>query len=165
LDVPALDSEDLLYNYVPTEWVCITFVVLFSLSTGKLLSDLHFSCGARPLHCAFLFRYSHACRASDPFPLMVAIPDRCCLRNYRNNRVEWPIVVQQEPLPAHAVPYAVRLCRSSSAFTVTLSMKRDRISTTIMAPSFLIAANFIILGRITRRLGPQFCRLSPLHCE
>ena len=117
-----------------------------------------------PFTAPFFF-VSHACRASDPFPLMVAIPDRCCLRNYRNNRVEWPIVVQQEPLPAHAVPYAVRLCRSSSAFTVTLSMKRDRISTTIMAPSFLIAANFIILGRITRRLGPQFCRLSPLHCE
>jgi hypothetical protein len=31
--------DDLPYNYVPTEWVCITFVVLFSLLTSKLLSD------------------------------------------------------------------------------------------------------------------------------
>jgi len=38
-----------------------------------------------------------------------------------------------------------------------------QISTTIMAPTFLIAANFIILGRITTRLGPQFCRLSPVQ--
>ncbi|KAI0255341.1 RTA1 like protein-domain-containing protein [Lactifluus subvellereus] len=36
-----------------------------------------------------------------------------------------------------------------------------QISTTIVAPTPLVAANFIILGRITRRLGPQFCRLSP----
>lgn len=31
--------DDLPYNYVPTEWVCIVFVVLFSLLTSKLLSD------------------------------------------------------------------------------------------------------------------------------
>ncbi|KAI0255331.1 RTA1 like protein-domain-containing protein [Lactifluus subvellereus] len=36
-----------------------------------------------------------------------------------------------------------------------------QISTTIVAPTPLVAANFIILGRITRRLGPLFCRLSP----
>ncbi|KAI0255352.1 RTA1-like protein [Lactifluus subvellereus] len=34
-------------------------------------------------------------------------------------------------------------------------------ATTIVAPTPLVAANFIILGRITRQLGPQFCRLSP----
>ncbi|KZV88175.1 RTA1-domain-containing protein [Exidia glandulosa HHB12029] len=36
-----------------------------------------------------------------------------------------------------------------------------QISTTIMSPTFLVAANFIILGRIINILGPQYSRLSP----
>ena len=32
----STNKDDLPYNYVPTEWVCITFVALFSLSTSKL---------------------------------------------------------------------------------------------------------------------------------
>lgn len=31
---PKVDSN---YNYVPTEWICITFVVLFSLTASKYL--------------------------------------------------------------------------------------------------------------------------------
>ena len=42
---------------------------------------------------------------------------------------------------------------------------RGRISTTILAPTPFIAASFIILGRITKRLGPQYCRLSFKWCE
>ncbi|KZV91661.1 RTA1-domain-containing protein [Exidia glandulosa HHB12029] len=37
-----------------------------------------------------------------------------------------------------------------------------QISTTIMSPTFLVAANFIILGRIIRLLGPHYSRLSPI---
>lgn len=37
-----------------------------------------------------------------------------------------------------------------------------QISTTILSPTFLVAANFIILGRIINLIGPQFSRLSPL---
>jgi len=36
-----------------------------------------------------------------------------------------------------------------------------QISTTIISPTFLSAANFIILGRIVTIVGPQFSRLSP----
>jgi len=35
-----------------------------------------------------------------------------------------------------------------------------QMSTTILAPTPFIAANFIILGRIIQRLGPQYCRLT-----
>ncbi|EJD50216.1 RTA1-domain-containing protein [Auricularia subglabra TFB-10046 SS5] len=36
-----------------------------------------------------------------------------------------------------------------------------QIVTTINAPTFLVAANFIVLGRVVRLLGPQYSRLSP----
>jgi len=35
------------------------------------------------------------------------------------------------------------------------------VTSLIIAPTFLVAANFIILGRIIRRLGPQYSRLTP----
>lgn len=39
-----------------------------------------------------------------------------------------------------------------------------RITTTIIAPTPLVAANFIILGRIISRLGSRYSRLSPKWC-
>jgi len=36
-----------------------------------------------------------------------------------------------------------------------------QITTTIIAPTFLIAANFIILGRLIRNIGTQYSRLKP----
>lgn len=40
-----------------------------------------------------------------------------------------------------------------------------RISTTIIAPTPLVAANFVILGELIRRMGPQYSRLSPMWCK
>ncbi|KAI0094861.1 RTA1-domain-containing protein [Irpex rosettiformis] len=37
-----------------------------------------------------------------------------------------------------------------------------QITTTIIAPTPLVAANFVILGEIIARLGPQYSRLSPM---
>ncbi|KAI0093552.1 RTA1-domain-containing protein [Irpex rosettiformis] len=37
-----------------------------------------------------------------------------------------------------------------------------QISTTIIAPTPLVAANFVILGELIRRMGPQYSRLSPM---
>ena len=41
----------------------------------------------------------------------------------------------------------------------------DRIATLIIAPTFLIATNFVILGKIIGFLGPQYCRMSQKKCE
>jgi hypothetical protein len=40
-----------------------------------------------------------------------------------------------------------------------------RAVTLIIAPTHLVAANFILLGRFVRRLGPQYSRLTPKRCE
>lgn len=39
-----------------------------------------------------------------------------------------------------------------------------RITTTIISPTPLLAANFIILGRVISLLGPEYSRLSPKWC-
>ena len=40
-----------------------------------------------------------------------------------------------------------------------------RAATLVVAPTPLVAANFILLGRFIRRLGPQYSRLTPKRCE
>jgi RTA1 like protein len=40
-----------------------------------------------------------------------------------------------------------------------------RVTTLVVAPTLLIAANFILLARVIRRLGPQYSRLTPKLCE
>lgn len=41
---------------------------------------------------------------------------------------------------------------------------RYRITTTIIAPTPLVAANFLVLGELIKRLGPQYSRLRPAWC-
>ncbi|KAH9977085.1 RTA1 like protein-domain-containing protein [Lactifluus volemus] len=78
------------YNYIPSEWASITFLVLFGLST--------FLCGFLELMAGVL-DYGRA--------------------------------------------------------------KMPRVTTLVVAPTLLVAANFILLGRVIRRLGPQYSRLTP----
>jgi len=111
--------DDLPYNYVPTEWVCIVFVVLFSLLTT--------------IHAVQAFRF----RIWWLFPTVVV----CGI----TETIGWSGRLWSSKSPNLRTPFLMQ------------------ISTTIMAPTFLIAANFIILGRITNRLGPQFCRLSAVQ--
>jgi RTA1 like protein len=40
-----------------------------------------------------------------------------------------------------------------------------RLKTLVVAPTLLLAANFILLGRVINRLGPQYSRLTPKLCE
>jgi hypothetical protein len=45
------------------------------------------------------------------------------------------------------------------------SSRLNRITSTIIAPTPLIAANFILLGQVITIIGPQFSRLPPRLCE
>ena len=67
-----------------------------------------------------MFRDSRACPASDPLPLVVVVPDRRSLRLARNDRLEWPIMVKQEPVPTQGVYHAVRVS-ANQLRTVTLT--------------------------------------------
>ncbi|TCD70330.1 hypothetical protein EIP91_003959 [Steccherinum ochraceum] len=61
---------------------------------------------------------------------------------------------------AEIIGWAARLWSSKNP--TALNPYLMQIVTTIIAPTPLIAANFVILGELIRRLGPKYSRLSPM---
>ncbi|KZT61016.1 RTA1-domain-containing protein [Calocera cornea HHB12733] len=105
------------YGYVPTLYVCILYVVLFSLST-----------------------LAHSVQAARA-------------------RLWWLFPTIVAGGLAEVIGWAGRLWSSKSVDNLNPFLMQ--ITTTIMAPSFMTAANFLILGIIISRLGTQYSRLSP----
>jgi len=101
------------------------FVALFSLSTSEpqvAPDGISFFLLRNEAHSRGMgVRGSRACLASDPLPLVVVVPDRHSLRLARNDRLEWPIVVKQEPAPTQGVYHAVLRVSSNQLRTVTLT--------------------------------------------
>ncbi|KAG8927881.1 hypothetical protein FRC02_007633 [Tulasnella sp. 418] len=114
---PAQPSKIGPYNYEPTTWICITFVVLFSL-TG----------------------IGHLGQAIYP-------------------RIWWLIPTMVLCGLAEVIGWAARLWSSydPQAFDPFLI----QMTTTIIAPSFMTAAMFIILGQIMTVIGVEYSRLRP----
>ncbi|KAN0141249.1 RTA1-like protein [Lactarius tabidus] len=110
-------QNDLAFGYVPTEWVCITFISLFGISTFfHTVQALYFRFWwliPSAIFCGFL------------------------------ELTGWSGRLWSSQSPTLNTPYVIG--------EVAL----------IIAPTPLVAANFIILGRIIRRLGPQYSRLTP----
>ncbi|KAJ7511374.1 RTA1 like protein-domain-containing protein [Mycena galericulata] len=105
------------YGYRPTEYVCIIFVALFSLSTLLHLGQATY------------------------YRLWWLIPTVCL---------------------AGVLEITGWAGRLWSAITPMLFKSYEmQIVCTIMGPTPLAAANFIILGHIITRLGPVYSRLSP----
>ncbi|KAG0701961.1 RTA1 like protein-domain-containing protein [Suillus ampliporus] len=105
------------YHYVPTEWICILFVVLYSISTV--------------LHMGQAFKY----------------------------RLWWMLPTATLAGLVEIIGWSARLW--SSQRPKLLSPFEMQLVGTIVAPTPLVAANFIILGRIITEAGPQFSRLTP----
>ncbi|KAI9433908.1 RTA1 like protein-domain-containing protein [Lactarius indigo] len=110
-------QDDLQYGYVPTEWVCITFLSIFGISTF--------------LHTVQAF--------SARFWWLIPSAILCGFLELTG----WSGRLWSSQNPFLDKPYIMQ--------AVTL----------IIAPTPLVAANFILLGRIIRRLGPQYSRLTP----
>ena len=93
---------------------------------------------------------------------MVVDPDsvRCWYR--RDHGMGCTALVQRERLSAYAVSHAVRL--TGLMFPPSPDSPVFRTSTTIIAPTPLIAANFMILGQIMNRMGQSYSRLSARTC-
>ncbi|GBE84478.1 RTA1-domain-containing protein [Sparassis latifolia] len=104
------------YGYTPTEWVCILYIVLFSITTL--------------LHFAQALRY----------------------------RLWWLIVTAVVCGILEILGWGGRLW--SSFNDLLFSPYVMQITTTIIAPTPLVAANFVILGQIITRLGECYSRLS-----
>ncbi|KAL1743541.1 RTA1 like protein-domain-containing protein [Schizophyllum fasciatum] len=108
------------YGYVPTEWICILFLVLFALTTGNVAA-----------HFVQTFVY----------------------------RQWWILATIVLCGGLECLGWAGRLWSSRNILADDPYM--IQIVTTIIAPTPLLAANFVMMGRLVRRLGPSYSRLSP----
>ncbi|KAJ8489800.1 hypothetical protein ONZ51_g2711 [Trametes cubensis] len=110
-------QEDL-YGYVPTRYVCFTFVALFGVSTAIHLAEA--------IYWRMTWLLATACFAGV------------------SEVIGWSARLWSSYSPFAQDPYIMQLC------------------VTIIAPSPLVAALFILFGRISERLGAQYGRLSPM---
>ncbi|KAJ7584641.1 RTA1-like protein [Mycena floridula] len=106
-----------LYGYVPTGWIAIVFIALFSVSTV-----IHIGQGIK----------------------------------FRTWWVFFTVVVAGA---LEVLGWGARLWSSHSP--TALKPYLMQISCTILAPTFFVAGNFIILGAVIRQLGPVYSRISP----
>jgi len=105
------------YGYVPTEWVCILFLILFAFSGIG--------------HSYQAYRY----KAWWMLPTMAL----GCL----GETIGWGGRLWSSQSPLKLNPYIIQT------------------TATIIAPSFMSAANFTILGLIIKELGGHYSRLTP----
>ncbi|KAI0327744.1 RTA1-domain-containing protein [Cubamyces sp. BRFM 1775] len=116
--VPESIDELSPYGYVPTQWICILFIVLYGVTTGIHAIQAIWS------RLWWLF----------PTPVLAGIIEI----------IGWSGRLWSSISPTLLDPYLMQIV------------------TTIIAPTPLIAANFVILGQIIRRLGQQYSRLSAM---
>ncbi|TFK87668.1 RTA1-domain-containing protein [Polyporus arcularius HHB13444] len=106
------------YGYIPTQWICILFIVLFSLTTLIHLAQAFYS------------------------------------------RLWWLLGTTVLAGITEVIGWSGRTWSSVSPWAIDPFLMQ--ITTTIIAPTPLIAANFVILGEIIKRLGQQYSRLSAM---
>ncbi|KAJ3832698.1 hypothetical protein F5878DRAFT_446896 [Lentinula raphanica] len=105
------------YNYTPTEYVTIIFLVLFSVSLA--------------LHTGQAIYF----------------------------RMWWAIPTMIFSGLLEVMGWSARFWSSQSPSL--LSPYEMQLTCTILAPTPLLAGNFIILGSIIQQLGPKYSRISP----
>ncbi|KAG8717877.1 hypothetical protein FRC08_006472 [Ceratobasidium sp. 394] len=110
------DPEDLPFNYIPTGWVGITFLVLFGVTTAAHL-----------LEAVFL-------RTWFMIPTLVL----CGI----GELIGWAGRYWGHLSPTNEDAFMQQICA------------------TVISPSFLTAAMFLILPRIVDEMGPQYSRIS-----
>jgi hypothetical protein len=109
------------YGYVPTEWVCIVFLLLFAFSGIG--------------HAYQGFRWKTW--------FMIPTMAFGCFGEV----IGWAARLWSSYKPLKLNPYIIQT------------------TATIIAPSFMSAANFTILGLIIKEIGSHYSRLTPRWCE
>lgn len=105
------------YNYVPTEWICASFVTLYCISAA--------------IHMGQALKY----------------------------KLWWMIPTVTFAGILEVFGWSARLWSSRSPELLTPF--EMQLVGTVIAPTPLLAANFIVLGGLIDQLGPQFSRLHP----
>ncbi|KAI0692283.1 RTA1 like protein-domain-containing protein [Cytidiella melzeri] len=135
----TLNSDDDLtspYNYTPTQSVTLIFLVLFAISTGSLL--------VWPLNTTVDFTF-----------LVIALHLGQAIRF----RIWWLLPTAVLAGIGETIGWVARYWSSRNVLNNNAFLMQ--ITTTIISPTPLLAANFIIFARLSSMLGAQYSRLSP----
>ncbi|KAI6127259.1 RTA1 like protein-domain-containing protein [Pisolithus sp. B1] len=151
---PATAEATSPYNYVPTEWICIT--------VGPHIPDMFGYC-------------TEPVPSLAQFVMLFGINTVLHIFQSWKFRMWWliPTVVVAGIL--EVLGWSARLWSSISPTLLTPFeiqyvtvfrypfplVNTPRLIGTILAPTPFLAANFLVLGKIIVRLGPQYSRLSP----
>ncbi|KAI6131073.1 RTA1 like protein-domain-containing protein [Pisolithus croceorrhizus] len=135
---PATAEATSPYNYVPTEWICIT--------VGPHIPDMFGYC-------------TEPVPSLAQFVMLFGINTVLHIFQSWKFRMWWliPTVVVAGIL--EVLGWSARLWSSISP--TLLTPFEIQLIGTILAPTPFLAANFLVLGKIIVRLGPQYSRLSP----
>ena len=155
---PTQENYDYPFNYVPSFAAGVTFVVLFSLLTSMSCS-LSLS-RKKPL--TLLSPVIHLIQALHKrmwwlFPTVVT--------GGVAEIIGWSGRLWGSKNPTSMEPYLMQFVPSPLYLLPQLTYSPSRITTTIISPTFILAANFVIVGQIIRILGSQYSRLRPRSCE
>ena len=101
---------------------------------------------------------------SNSFPNAMAATNCRARWDSRGSGLECEVVVISKPTPIYSIYNPVS--RAVVILIVAAIDRRSfRISCTIIAPTPLVAANFVILGMIINKLGDHYSRLSTKWCK
>ena len=153
------------YHYVPSESTAIIFIVLFGLSTGK---KVYFALSASALVVLNLMTlvvhlgYATFYRMWWLFPTI----GLCGVLEI----VGWSGRLWSSFSPLLGAPFKMQsvfqyFISSFNSPTNHGNNNHFRIVATILGPTPLLAANFVIFGVLIHRLGFQYSRLSPKTCK
>ncbi|KAJ7780048.1 RTA1-domain-containing protein [Mycena maculata] len=134
LGLSPAEADDYLYGYVPQEWIAIMFVTLFGVSTSEY--RLFPSFNNRQLTSPVV----HIGQATY-YRLWWLLPTAAACGI--GEIIGWSGRLWSSISPTLDQPYLVQ------------------ISTTVLSPTPLLAANFIILSRIVQELGTMYSLLTP----
>jgi hypothetical protein len=154
-------ASDSPYNYLPTQWICILFIALFSCtSLVHIVQAIRYRC-IIPFPTSWLMHAEAWVLVSQDVAF-----DRNCgtLRHRRGHWMEWTHMDVVQSAASRGILYGVSPLPQPSTLGSCYG-HCNRVVTTIISPSFFTAAIFALLGRIIRRVGPEYSLLTPRWCE
>lgn len=156
--LPREINPGLIYGYIPTEWICALFLSLFSLSTRRYNSRAFQHFHSLSLQLVLNTGLALFYRIWWLFPTVIL--------GGVGEVIGWSgrLWSSQTYLGNAKDPYTMQYVLFSTRERYAPDNIHERIVATIISPTPVLAANFIIMGKLITYMGPQYSRLPPKRC-
>lgn len=151
----STDPNESRYGYTPSRAATIIFVILFGISSSRLTGKNMWLLSAD-------IRTSSSPRSSGQISNMVHAYYCASLRGHGNGGMVSAVLFELSPDKHDGVHDTVSSYDSTRTYRFNYF---NRTSVLVLAPTPLLAANFVIFGRLIRKLGERYSRIKPRFCE